>query len=533
MASIYNLVQSPDMLESANRGISRNQYEQQAPTRDVGSGNFPNGSINFRWQTSGVKWWIPSRSYIRMRCSLTKADGVTPVDDADDVAPNMDQCAALFQSLEFRINDKVVSRVADYVAQIDALSTRINKPSAWIDSVGASTNFWNDSFAVRKVTTSVNGQAFSSVPIVDSQESLAIDAGTTIEYVAATGILTFGVGVNVTANFAVGDYIRFSYALNAGNADYRIQAIPDPTQLILTNGPAGDVGAGVKSFARVRYENEARRAPIYEITWTPPLSIFQVEHALPCGRFELVMNPQTSSVYKKAAVESNVADRTPGAGGDYDFNIENMFLYINTVEGERCDALTYFLDLTQIACQAESLAGAVSFGQKAFDVSPATKALCVAFQDTRAGTNTLVSATKFRGYPAVINKSSDQGLRLNRLFVNYSGRSVPNPDSDPTFDTSVDRTTQRYLDSIMGTGSYFGESSETIQAFHNRGSYHYFPWSKDSNDRSTRVSVNTGFISTGGTDLSNTRLLLFSISSQIAKVTIENGSVTNVDVQDN
>ena len=526
MASIYNLVTTPDMLESANKGISRNQYEQQAPTRDVSGANFPNGSINFRWQTSGVKWWLPSRSYIRMRCSLTKANGL-PVNLSDDVAPSMAQCAALFQSLEFRVNDKVVSRVADYVPQIDALSTRVNKSASWIDSVGASTNFWDDSFAVRKVNTASDGVAPSRVGVVASQAVLGVGGTAQLAYASANGELTFSVVANIANNFVAGDYIRFEYG--GGATDYLISRIIDPDQMQLVGGPAGDIAAAVRSFSRVRYDNEARHANQYEITWTPPLSIFQVETALPCGRFELVMNPQTSSVYKKAAVESSVADRTPGT--DYDFNVENMFLYLNTVEGERCDALTYFLDLTQYACQAEMLSS-TAFSQKAFDVSPATTALCVAFQDTRAGTSTLVPATKFRAYPAVINKNSDQGLRLNRLFINYSGRSAPNPDSDPTFTATVDRTTQRYVDSIIGTGSYHDSSaSESIQAFHNRGSYHYFPWAKDSNDRSTRVSVNTGFIE-AGTDLSNTRLLLFSISKQVAKVTIENGSVTNVDVQD-
>ena len=56
----------------------------------------------------------------------------------------MGLCASLFQSSEFRIADKTVSRVSDYLPQIDALETRLSKSSSWLKSVGATTNFRNE-----------------------------------------------------------------------------------------------------------------------------------------------------------------------------------------------------------------------------------------------------------------------------------------------------------------------------------------------------------------------------------------------------
>ena len=124
--SIFDLKTSVEELSSSNQGTSRMEYDQHPPTRDVTLDNFPNGAIHIRWQSSGQKWWCPSRSYIRMRCQLAKQDG-SQLNLTDDIAPNMGLCASLFQSAEFRINDKTVSRISDFMPQVDALENRLNK----------------------------------------------------------------------------------------------------------------------------------------------------------------------------------------------------------------------------------------------------------------------------------------------------------------------------------------------------------------------------------------------------------------------
>jgi len=546
MQSIFNLKTSTDELESSNYGISKDLYEQLAPTRDVTFGNFSNGSINFKWQTAGTKWWVPSRTYLRFRVSLTKANGIALNNWVDDIAPIMNQCSALFQSAEFRINDKTVSRVADYLPQIDTLNTRINKSKAWIDSVGASTNWWQESFQIRQENVSQNGEITNNSTSEANREELGYDATHTVTVTAATGELVFGLNASPTplpaiaATWAVGDLIRL-LSPGAGSTELRVVRIDGlAAQTIIVQGAYRDIGPLPAAFTRVSVkgkENEARRVSQYEITWTPPLSIFNVEHAIPSGRFELVLNPQTSNVYKKAVVETSALDQV--AGTDYDFAVQNLYCYINTVEGSRVDNMTYFLDLEQIACQAES-GLSTAFAQKNFDVSPSTKQLVVAFQDTRAGTNTLFSPTKFRSYDTL--PEADQTQKLNRMFVNYAGVSKPQIDADPEYvDASQfgvapvvqgkDFTTQRYIETILNSGAYHGTGgSETLQEWQNRGGYYLFNWSKDGTDRSTRVAVHTGF--SAGTILTNARLLLFAISKQVAKVVISNGSVTDVQLED-
>ncbi len=148
--------------------------------------------------------------------------------------------------------------------------------------------------------------------------------------------------------------------------------------------------------------------------------MFKIASALPSGKYELVLNPQTNSVFQKAAIESLGADKAPGT--DFAFEIVDLYMYVNTVEGKRADDLTYLLDLDQTRRQTEDISSA-AFGQRNFDVSPSTYALTAAFQDLRVNQNTLFSQTRFRAYDAAGN--AEVGLNLNRFFISYDGQQAP------------------------------------------------------------------------------------------------------------
>lgn len=135
----FELPKSPAELPSINHGLQKGRYQQVAPSRDVTGDNFPNGQIHMRWETSGNRWWVPKKSYIRMRVELTQGDG-TPLVDADGVSPNMFLCGNLFQAAEHRIGDRTICRLGQYVAPVDALKQRISKSKPWLDSVGEVTN---------------------------------------------------------------------------------------------------------------------------------------------------------------------------------------------------------------------------------------------------------------------------------------------------------------------------------------------------------------------------------------------------------
>ena len=66
---------------------------------------------------------------------------------------------------------------------------------------------------------------------------------------------------------------------------------------------AANVGAAVLPFRRIS-KDSSRNISSIELSWQVPLSVFKVDHALPTGRYELILNPLTASTYRKAVIES-------------------------------------------------------------------------------------------------------------------------------------------------------------------------------------------------------------------------------------
>ena len=536
MSSIFDLKTSTAELSSVNNGVSRMTYEQSAPTRDVTGNNFPNGAIHFRWETSGTKWWIPSRSYLRMRFTLKDPAGVALTQEAG-IAPSMGLMANLFQSLEFRLNDKTISRVSDFVPQICALEERLDKSASWLRGVGNSSNFWESQFSLRQVDVTSDGSRVVSSEYKNDRVLLGYAPANTVA-IANTGVLTFAAGggaapPDARLHWVAGDYIEIdSAAAGVGLLRYRVSAVLGAATLQINNLVAVPLVAEAADFRRVRtinHSDSARNVSTFELCWTPCLSVYKVNHALPTGKYELVLVPQSSTSYQKYAIESNVDDKA--AGVDYTFSVVDMFHYTNTVEGSRCDALTYYLDLNSTTCQSEAVGTSNSFIQKNFDVSPSSYALTVAYQDNRCGVDTRLCATKFKAYNAAITTS--QELKLDRFMLSYAGQNLPSPDAAVSFIPGTDFTTQRYLESLIYSGNFFDTGgSETIQEFHSRGQYLYFSVPRDGTDRSTRVAVHAGFGSANGADLANTRLLLFSHAKQVARITISDGRVTDCVLED-
>lgn len=543
--SIFELKRDESELSSANQGASRMAYDQHAPTRDVTGVNFPNGAIHIRWQVSGSRWWIPARSYLRFRCSLAKtlaAPGGAPnvaLVDADDVAPTMGFIANLFQSAEFRINDKTVSRCADFMPQINALETRLSKSKAWLDGIGSSQEFWSPDVDYNRAQVSSDGIVPTSSPIRSGKVALGFGGAVTAAYDFGSGVVTFSAASAKGVVFKVGDTLTVGYVsiVNAAPGPGVVSGpISGVISAVAANGltvtiPAAlttaNVAAADVDFFRTAANKPSRRAAQYEVTWQPPLSIFKTCHALPTGRYELILNPHVSSIYRLLVSESLTAARVPGV--DYDFAVNSMYAYVATIEGARVDDTTFMIDLEETRLQVDTVNNWTSLSQKNFDVSPSTFALTLAFQDDRANSTSLVSASKFKVARDADAIRDNSELALTRMFIQYAGQSKPSPDADPEFKAGVDLSYQRYVDSVLGSGSYFDSGSpESIEDFHDRGAYYYFPWARDGSDRSTRVQVNAQFT---GANNTHGRVLLFDHSRAVAKIKVEGGAVTDVQVE--
>lgn len=529
--SIFDLKKTVDEFIGANEGMSRMYYNQVAPTRDVVGTSFSNGAIHFRFELNGTEWWVPSRSYMRFRIRLQNAAGAQ-LTIPDGIAPNMNICANLFQSCEMRINGKTIGRVSDFMPQVDMLEKRLTKSKAWIDSIGASTQLLQAELADRQRVAAADFQLNKSRTV--NLLELGYNAANTTAFILATNLLTIEDGAVVnslpTGQLLVGDILTIKSPA-AGNTErqYRIskvigEAVDSATyniENILANKASETLTVAPVVVIKPII---GRNVNEFELIWKPPLNLFKIDKALPAGKYELVLNPQTSSQLPLQVIES----LTNKVATDFKFEMVDMYLNTQQLTGPRVNDATYFLDLEQTRCQTEDITiNNAGLQQKGFDVSPSSYALTLAFQDNDAtGSDTTKSASKFK-----IGGSVSEELKLERMFINYAGQNLPQPDADPQFSSAgIDYTAQRYTETQLYSGAYYDAGgAEKIEDWHERGAYYYFSWPRDGTDVSTRVRANFQF---GQGGVTNGRILLFDHYRQVAKIVIDSGIVRDVQLSD-
>ena len=566
MSSIFKLKTDPIQLQSANQGCSDLQFSEYLPTRDVTNDGFPTARFVIPFEMSPEKHWIPSRSYLRIRCELTRGDGSQLVTN-DNVAPNYNLAANLFQSLEFQLDGKTISRCADNVAEVDTLEQRLSKSKAWMESVGASVNWLQESVNDRINDVSSDGNRTLETKVTRTLWDAKNAAGGTLfqpvnafEAVATNPTITainapdsangndgvadtaamvaelIALGFVKGAKFQFGGvvYTLLSNPYNGGSNQCRFYLDKNfPTDGVA----AADLKAGTEAngFALVSQTNVYTDAPRsitgFEIIWRPLcLSIFKYAGALPTGKYSLICTPHNASGnnYKIRAVEVPMGTATPTfgtGGGDVRFNVSDVRLYICNVTGDRVEDVRYFIDLEETRCQKSLLKTTNNLTKTYFDVSPSVYGMTLAFQGEKAGAESQYSASSFTVYNA------DQSeLKLNRLFISYGNRSFPRPDADPSYKLGKpdDYTTKMYVDTLINSGAYFSEGGgETIGEWQRRGAIYFYQIPKDAQDRSTRATVNCQF---GGTPFDNAaNILLFDHARRAVQVTIQKGVVTSVE----
>ena len=301
---------------------------------------------------------------------------------------------------------------------------------------------------------------------------------------------------------------------------------------------ANDFGVRVSEVSRFEGVG-GRRTYKFDLIWKPPLMLFHTHDGyIPAGEAEILLTPQSRNNYKKNVVENYIAsgESPVVAGVDYDFSVDKMVLHVATVEGPRYDDGSYALSLDHIDCQSSKIKSD-GLTQQYFTVSPATKALVVAYQDERT-TENWVNPSRLMVAPALTSSPNDPAsnlsLGLTRLFVQYSGVTKPQIDADPQYKSlEVDRTVERYWESMDEAGMLENcAGAESLQEWQTRGPFHYFNWARDSNDASTRVQVSNEFAGLNSPAVQNStnmNMLLFSISTTSAKITVRNGSIVTVE----
>lgn len=571
-------------------------YRQMAPHRDVtGPKNFSSGPINFRFQTGSSVYIVPNRSYIRMRLKLglTFEGNVQPFKFLDGVAPNINLGHHMFQNCEWRIGDKTVSRISDFVPQVGALHQRLNTSKNWRETTGRATNFSNYSFIERKSDLSSDAQYFTGDHITSHLYS-AMSQDTIDVFEPLTNfIVTFpadanGLQQNGTITFNVADItgLTRAFQLNVINAFKRrngqimtfgkrpdavreyiivgepnITAIPangQPYMILTVKRPPSAVfldtangqylqevtatGVGGHISFREYKKPDARSAGSFEICFQLPLSIWDHEKGIPGADHTLQLNPVPQDVLSRVLLQS-VGQDVPSA--NIFFEVQSMYLVTYQITGPPVTNTEFLIDLETIRLQTDNSigTGGTNLTQKIFDVSPSTYALAVAYQDQRVGgADTRLSSAQFRFFNTDL--TFDATNSLNRFYIQYAGQQFPSPDADPALQITTatdsvgneDFQTERYMQTMIESGQYY-QLAESIQEFRERGPFYYFLVPRDNTDKSTRVQINQMFGDKENSAaliqaLGNVKLCLFDLARQVAVITIQGGNVTKVSLQD-
>jgi len=559
MTNVFDL---PTTVEGQSIGSSRASYIQLAPSRDVSGNIFQNGPMTFKWSNGSSTYVVPNKCYFRMRIKLTRVSQLaplilSPLTTDDDIAPNINMGHHMFQSAEWKIGEKTISNVTNYIPQIGALDMRLNKSKQWQESVGAGTNFSQFDFNSRLGKVCKNVDSISSRAVKTRVQFADINAVNDIAYDFATGVYTFSAGANLAANrlarnsYPIGSYVNSPmFGWSPKKVLAHGDALPNDATLTIAidvgrysaniNGTQSDIEGQLDHVLFPPVED--KRANTFEICFQMPMGMFRVAHGIPGCRHQIVMTPMPNTSFKTACVESMLGTVSKVPGTQYEVNVIDMYLNIYQVEGPSQHNFSFLLDMDELGCQQET--PAQGFGPKSFEVPASTYALTLAFQDARAkGNNTLISGARFIAYNDLL--SIPVSLNLKRFYIQYAGQQFPQPDADPSYsnafltdnalnirDTELaDLTTERYLQSLMHSGQYFSECPESFDEYQGRGPYYHFATPKDASDMSTRVTVSQEF-SSNVADNNNIRVLLFHHSKRVARVTLTNGVATDVQTED-
>ena len=548
--SKFNLIETVEGLDSLNDGVSECDYMQVTSLADIAGANFVRSQIVYNWETAGNIWTSPSESFFRFRMSFQTAAGAQ-LEAKNDLAPSMNCCAGLFSTIQLEMNDRVVSRLDNYVQQVDSVATRLFKNKSQIESSNG-IDVYSPSFEKRMGIICKPAHVVGCAQGINNQNSLGcgsmyrlvsgdwVKADTDTLSITNTSPVVVLLKENAAAvNMLRGAFIRpgdiFEYVSATGviyrNTVNTVEVVDGKiTTLTLDAGQfpalalvdaAASTGWQIRVYSPFLSQDLPRAAKDIELLWQPPISFFNVTHYLPPNaRYRLTLTPNQN--YKVACVETVGNAKT--AGTDYDVLVNQANLYIRTYRGDSYDAGNFLLDLTSINVQSE-LVPSNNLTQKNFDVSPSTTHLIVAYQQSSAGSDTRYSASKFIMDP----RNIDVNMDVTRFFLNFAGKNYPAPDLDATFVDGKDYYTWAYMQAVIGGGMYGDDGgTETYEQWKQKGPLFIYAVNRDGRSQATRVQVNQSFVNA----LAARNLLLINVFKQVCKVSIANAKVQMVELSD-
>lgn len=520
------------------------RYKQITAERDLSRTNFSNGEILFKYRMPSGKQINLDKSFIRIRCSLTDNDG-NQLTEADDIAPNYLMAYNLFRNMYHCINGKEVSQIRAYVSQVGALRHRIINPQTWKDKFLASSNFAKIDFADRQNDVISSGLNLNNIqyryPEAKPADAAAGTVPTFLELITPNQI-TFQAG-----GAGVGSLL---FTPNAGTA------IPDLSQYLQIGAPiyyndGGEVAAIISDFAttnttndtiissevvlgvgvadlvnQFRYEqklidnvaSKSKQSSSFELVFKPPMGSWWKNTWLPSHDMELKLYTHPDGTYQKNAIQSLLLDKEHGDNGNFLFNIEDMIMWVALKDEKHPDG-DYDCIYEDMRCQLTNLTTTSNVDNQ-FVCDREAHSFTMALQDENVENNTTFSATQFK-------IRNDEQNSLQRYYISWNGRILPDPYPQISKTASEDFLTQRYWESTYYSGASAHQSVESQEQWLQAGQYFTHEFGKGRN-QTEKVTVSTLFTDGAFAAGHRPNLLLFDHFTRRFKLIVSNGRVVEV-----
>ncbi len=483
--------------------------------------------------------WNPYLSFFKIRFLLSKnAIGTISLSGGEGIAPNMFFGDSLFQSMKVSCNGVCLNEQTDYCHQISALRQRLNKPDQWLETIGASTNFTQESHLSR-VSEVASNHTKSRLDFTEmDREALGFDAaGNTIALAANTGIITFAAAggdplPNLNDAFRVGDEIDIADSNNGNRrTNYTIRIVNNIASTLTVSGQIAAIAAngGANGIFVTRRNDGLTRsnAREYEALWKPGLGLFQeINYPLPGGcTYEVMLTPFPSSIYKKYAIESGNVNKTPAVSNttdnDYQFQVININMYVcKGYSSNPSPKQDMEISFDQIRAQTQTL-NTNNLTQKNYDVHPFCHSLSIAYQQNGSGQDTRFSRGRFK-------LSGNQDLEITRIYVQYASMTLPNPIPDLDYNRTANKDflLQRYLETQLYSKGIMHPSVEPLQKYYDRGPIYHWRWPRSMEKGHTSVVVNQNFRNAFGA--TRPQVFLFDWVKKTVMFKMSNNKVSHV-----
>lgn len=463
-----SLFQLPVAPPAPDHGVSSMYMQKVEPNQPILQNvGFGTQKIQYQINPASNEWFIPNRSYFRIRFSVTQSlnNAATEAKIGSAVSdtagagvmyrwvPAYGLGARLFNGCNFYVGSTLVSSINSNLPQVDALHKRTTLSRSQLDT---SEGLYQSDPRAR--LAQLFGIPLSSVP--------------------------------------------------ANIRDAKQAALPSPADSqsefeIIWSPPLGvmDIAHGLPS-GQYRWEFNGNPNFLYDVV---------------------------DGLDEKEARNPTLTAALTG-GKQYLFVMRSMVLYACYARGPSGEDTKFALNMRQIRVQnLDMTPGSDVLALKNFDVDSDTSALAIAVQgaSNQSGTNIFGGPSLFRiNDPAGSGFVLNLQRALKRWYISYDNSIYPPEQNEDAFSTAEQQMMQRYRDTHTQTGMIYspGSAESLSQWLTEAGPYYLVNWPRIQGT-ATRVQVNLQLNSSVPF-----QVLLISISEQSYLIRTSDGKVRKVEM---